>query len=416
MNSTYLPDCQYEHGEFHFVEDTNFFENSIKSLRPYLKPKSRTESSSEIRQCVTDKDRIFAYLDRPNMLIELNDKGEFIRKLEFFSQMHGCGFAYGSMALNDSTMIIEDYRGPPNLYMWPIDKPEFAFREQYVNEVRLYLFNRKDNFKLEEIGVLKHSVGELVLTNSGRLFGFSNKLYPRKVEIKGKTHQTFDEMHIIELTRNKELSPNSLEDECSCNLVSHTNPKPKAYYWTEQELFVTDHFRIQPLIKTLDSHVFYYDTKNKKTNYLTKNQEGCLNPQEKTDRFRTANRFVFLEDFVVCLIHEYHGENTPYKEKIILKGEDYGEQPKHFFYSTEIAGQSIGRIFEPLLNNTFIIDHTPWKYDESKRDFVEWGPPTLRKFRIEHKEHFDKASNNIIEISNGQFPERCNLINEIVHN
>lgn len=382
MNNTYLPGCQYRHNEFHFVEDTNFFENSIRSLRPYLKPRSKTEPSSEIRQCVTDKDKIFTYLDRPSRLIELNNKGEFIQELGFFSGMRG--FAYGSIVLNDSTMIIEDYRGPSNSYTWPLKKPEVGFREQYVNERRLYLFNRENNFKLEEIGVLKYSAGGLVLTNNGRLFGFSNKLYPTEVKIKGKTYQEFNEMHVVELKRKKELSPDSLEDECSSDFISHTNPKPKIYYWTEEKLFTTNYFQIKPLIKTPNDHVFYYNIKNKKTNYLTKNEEGSLDPQEKTDMLRSANRFVFLEDFVVCLIHENHGENVPYKEKIIFKGENYSEQPEHFFYSTEIAGQCAGRVFEPLQNNTFIIDHTPWRYDESKRDFVEWGPPTLRKFRIEH--------------------------------
>jgi len=121
------------------------------------------------------------------------------------------------------------------------------------------------------------------------------------------------------------------------------------------------------LIKTPDGDIWHYNANKNRAYCLTRDGEADLNSHEKQHKLRGSNSFIFLEDFVVCRIHEYIGEKVPYNERLIFKAESYEEQARTIFYETPVLDRT-GFEIEPLQNNSFLIN------TNSK---------TLIKFRIE---------------------------------
>lgn len=342
MNEIYTPSKVYaKNRRYGFIVDIDFMKNSTKALKPFLKKRS-----FNIRQCVTDGERIFAYIvDDKNhnyrSLVEMDNNGKFVNELEEFSRLED--FEYGTIAVNDSFIAIEDFRGPPNLYIGGLG-PKY---EQFINEIKLYLFSR-DNGNLVESGNLKYSVSNLTFDNKGRLFGMCNKLYGEWGDI----------LRIVELKRKKNGK----------NLEGVLDDSPLKTKWTMNKLYKIKNWQSSPLIKTPEGEVLHYNSQKNKAYWIKNNKKGKLDSHEERNNLRSANRFVFLDDFIVCLIHEYRGKRPPYKNKLIFKGETYEKNPQHFFYETPVFNNSVGWVFEPLNNNSFI---------------VNVGHDTLTKFRIE---------------------------------
>lgn len=333
MNEMYLPSRQYKNADYCIFKDENFVKASSESLAPFLK------GDASIRQCIGDRDRLFVYIDRPYRLIELDDQGEFVGEVRTFSELED--FAYGTVAVNDSSIFVEDYRGPPNTFSWKL-KEKSNWEEENVDNIKLYIFSR-DAYRLIEMGKLKYGVGGLCFDKTGHLFGLCNKLYGEYA----------DTLKIVELSRknNEQLADNP----------------PRNNQWAMRDLFEIRHYQIRPLIKTPDGDVWHYNADKNRAYCLTRDGEADLISHEKQHELRSSESFIFLEDFVVCKIHEYIGEKVPYKEKLIFKAESYEEQARTIFHETPILNY-IGFEFEPLQDNSFV---------------VNLNNETLIKFRIE---------------------------------